>query len=110
VNILGNLVAFMPLGLIVPIVFKRKETYYFFHIVVLWAFIISLSIEIAQLVMSVGSFDVDDLILNTFGAMIGYWIYIYARRWYRKSITTRTTKTTKTTKRSTPSRDKRKKG
>jgi glycopeptide antibiotics resistance protein len=83
-NILGNVVAFMPLGFIVPIVFKRKETYYYFHIVVLWAFIVSLFIEVGQIVMSVGSFDVDDLILNTLGAMIGYWLYLYIRKLYRQ--------------------------
>ena len=86
VNILGNVVAFVPLGVILPVVFKKKEVYYYFHIVVLCAFLTSLIIEVTQIAMSVGAFDVDDLILNTFGAMIGYLVYLYFRRWYRLTV------------------------
>jgi glycopeptide antibiotics resistance protein len=86
VNILGNVVAFVPFGVIMPIVFKKKEAYYYFHIVVIWAFLLSLTIEVTQIVMSVGAFDVDDLILNTFGAIIGYLVFLYFRRGYRRAV------------------------
>lgn len=35
----------------------------------------SLCVELLQLVAKVGVFDVDDLILNTLGGLMGFWIY-----------------------------------
>ena len=40
------------------------------------AFMLSLSIEIIQLFTKVGCFDVDDLLLNTLGGLIGYIIFL----------------------------------
>ncbi|MEG2700632.1 MAG: VanZ family protein [Hungatella sp.] len=31
--------------------------------------------ELTQLIFRVGSFDVDDLFLNTCGVILGFWIY-----------------------------------
>ena len=42
------------------------------------AFFISLTIEVIQLLTKVGCFDVDDMILNTLGAALGYGIYASA--------------------------------
>ena len=39
------------------------------------AFLLSLTIEITQLLTRVGSFDVDDLILNTAGGIAGYLLF-----------------------------------
>ena len=52
------------------------------------AFSLSLSIELIQLISKVGSCDVDDLILNTLGGLLGYWcfcIYKNMNRAYKKS-------------------------
>jgi glycopeptide antibiotics resistance protein len=32
-------------------------------------------VELLQLVAKVGVFDVDDLILNTLGGLLGFWVY-----------------------------------
>ncbi|RYZ23901.1 MAG: VanZ family protein, partial [Sphingobacteriales bacterium] len=44
------------------------------------ALALSLIFEIIQLVFVLGSFDVDDLLLNTIGAGIGYYIYCLDRK------------------------------
>ena len=41
----------------------------------------SLTVEILQLVFRVGTFDVDDLILNTLGGIIGYLLLILLEKW-----------------------------
>ncbi|MNN62345.1 VanZ like family protein [compost metagenome] len=43
---------------------------------ILYAFVVSLSLECAQLLLAIGRFDVDDLLLNTGGALLGYFMYI----------------------------------
>lgn len=71
-NIFGNVAAFLPCGFFLPIVSRRSKRWY--NTVVL-SFGFSLSVELTQLVSKVGSFDVDDLILNTAGAALGYILY-----------------------------------
>ena len=39
-----------------------------------WSLGLSLSLESLQVVLSMGSFDVDDLILNAFGGLFGYFV------------------------------------
>ena len=68
-NIAGNVIAFIPFGYFLPRLFKYRIQ---FLKAVLVSFDLSLAIEIIQLLSRVGSFDVDDLILNTLGGIIGY--------------------------------------
>ena len=42
----------------------------------LYTFGLSLAIELIQLVSKVGSFDVDDLMLNTLGGVLGYLTFV----------------------------------
>jgi glycopeptide antibiotics resistance protein len=78
INILGNVVAFMPFGYLVPKL-KQRNTNFFFT--TLFSFELSLCVEILQLVFKLGCFDVDDLLLNTLGGMLGYLVYyIFNRR------------------------------
>lgn len=68
-NVVGNVAAFMPCGFFLPIVSRRGRRWYN---AILLCFALSLSVETAQLVCRVGSFDVDDLFLNTLGGALGY--------------------------------------
>jgi vanZ family protein len=38
----------------------------------------SLSVEIIQFIVNVGSFDIDDIILNTLGCIMGYIMFLLA--------------------------------
>ena len=71
-NVIGNAAMFVPSGIVLPIVYKRLNT---FGKVLLVGVGISLCIEIIQLPFSVRATDVDDLILNTIGVIVGYGIY-----------------------------------
>lgn len=72
INLLGNIVAFMPFGALIRWVVNRKIRWYQ---ATAYTFLFSLCVELLQLVAKVGVFDVDDLILNTLGGLMGFWIY-----------------------------------
>lgn len=71
-NLGGNVVGFMPFGFFLPIVSRRGRHWYN---TCLLGFFLSFCIEITQLVFKVGSFDVDDLLLNTIGGILGFLSY-----------------------------------
>lgn len=71
-NVLGNVVAFVPLGCWIPILSNSKTGALK---VFLFSFAGSLVIELVQLITRVGSCDVDDIILNTIGGMAGFGLY-----------------------------------
>ena len=75
-NVIGNVAMFIPSGIILPIIYKRLDT---FVKVLLAGGGISLCIEIIQLPFSVRATDIDDLILNTVGVIVGYGIYALIR-------------------------------
>ena len=52
--------------------------------IILSGFSISLTVEVIQLITRVGCFDVDDMILNTLGAALGYGIYAVCDKIRRK--------------------------
>ena len=71
-NVIGNAAMFVPSGIVLPIVYKKLDT---FRKVLLAGAGISLCIEIIQLPFNVRATDVDDLIMNTIGVILGYGIY-----------------------------------
>lgn len=72
INILGNFALFIPTGIILPIIYKRLNS---FLSVVFSGRFMSLCIELIQLPFSTRTTDIDDLILNTLGVLTGYIIY-----------------------------------
>ncbi|WP_339254831.1 VanZ family protein [Sporosarcina sp. FSL W8-0480] len=75
---LGNLIAFIPFGILVPIVFEHHFKTYAKLITLFVSFI--LCMEIVQLITYLGSFDVEDIIINTMGATIGFCSYKISER------------------------------
>lgn len=71
-NIVGNVVGFMPFGFFLPVISRRSRHWYN---TLLLSFSFSLCIEVTQLVFKVGSFDVDDMVLNTLGGLLGFILY-----------------------------------
>ena len=76
VNIFGNILAFAPFGLVLPII--SPENRKLLNIVLL-SFEFSLTVELLQLIFKVGIFDVDDLIMNTLGGLIGGICFLIGR-------------------------------
>ncbi len=69
-NLVGNIVAFIPFGMFLLLLFKNKRIS--FIGVLALSLSLSLYLECLQVVFSLGIFDVDDLILNTFGGLLGF--------------------------------------
>ena len=86
-NIFGNVIGFIPYGFILPVIAHkcRRGTF-----IITSGFALSLLVETVQLFARVGCFDVDDLILNTLGAAIGYLFFAVCnylrRKQYGKKI------------------------
>jgi glycopeptide antibiotics resistance protein len=71
-NLAGNILAFMPLGFFLPLLFKRCLKFRNTMVIVIAS---TLTVECLQYIFRVGSFDVDDLILNTVGGILGFGIF-----------------------------------
>jgi glycopeptide antibiotics resistance protein len=84
-NALGNIALFLPLGILLPLVSDRWRS---LKRVVLLACCLSVSIETIQFFSAyIGSpraVDIDDVLLNTLGACLGFVIYRYA---IKRSVT-----------------------
>lgn len=80
-NIFGNVIGFLPWGFILPIIFRRMDRVF---LIFLSGFLLSLIVEVIQLISKVGCFDVDDLILNTLGAVLGYVFFVICDHIRRK--------------------------
>ena len=63
-EIVLNIIMLIPVGFLLPFLVKKHT--------VLYGFLCSLCIEVFQLVTKRGYFEVDDLIHNTLGVVIGY--------------------------------------
>lgn len=69
INIIGNIFIMAPVGFLIPnVIEKMKRLRYFLF------FLIGgiLSIELLQLFGTMGTFDIDDIILNVIGALFGF--------------------------------------
>lgn len=77
-----NVALFVPLGALAPLLFKKRLP---FWKIVLLGFVVSLVIELSQL-FNLRATDVDDLVMNTLGTLIGYGIYaLLPARWREKA-------------------------
>lgn len=79
--VLGNIFGFSPFGFLLAILQKKPS----FAKVVLLGFTFSLFIETTQYITRKGVAELDDLILNTLGVAIGYWVYKLFCRLFRGS-------------------------
>lgn len=73
VNVIGNIVAFVPLGLLLPAIGGRLSAP---GRVFCAGLLVSASIEVLQWLFARRVADIDDLILNLAGALVGYGCYV----------------------------------
>ena len=76
-NLFGNLGLLFPLGLLGPIAFPFLARWWRIALV---ALLYSAAIELTQLAVPDRSADIDDVIVNVAGALIGYLIFNGVRR------------------------------
>ncbi len=70
-NLLGNMLAFMPMAFFLPTYFRNLKGLLPFVLKMLWIICI---VEIIQAITNVGYFDIDDFILNLMGAIIAFFL------------------------------------
>jgi len=75
-NIIGNIAFLIPIGFLLPFVFAQID----WKKSLVLAILSGMLIELTQVVLHLGIFDIDDVILNGLGVMIGFWIYV----WFQK--------------------------
>lgn len=72
INLIGNIAIFIPFGFFEPMASRQRS----FIGTVVDGLLLSMLVEVFQLVSRVGRFDVDDLMLNTSGVVAGYLIFL----------------------------------
>lgn len=77
-GIVINILIFVPLGYLLPLIWKWVDRWWK---VIIMGFAVSLGIELLQLVTKLGMYDIDDLINNTIGSVIGWGCYL---RWLKE--------------------------
>ena len=78
-TLLQNLLMLMPFGVLFPIVVKEKKNMTLFV-----GGIISVMLEVLQLVTKTGLCEIDDVIHNTLGVVIGYGVYCVTMMIHKK--------------------------
>lgn len=68
-NLGGNIILFIPIGIFLPLIWKRQRRLVSFILTVTGVILL---VELIQLFAMLGSFDIDDLIFNVLGAIIGF--------------------------------------
>ncbi|WP_231574898.1 VanZ family protein [Paenibacillus sp. FSL R7-0273] len=76
---LGNYLAFVPFGLVIPLLIRCR----FLPFLLIFLAAIT-GVELIQMVTHLGSFDINDIVINTLGAIVGY----SAQRLIRRDRTT----------------------
>lgn len=71
-NLIGNIFIFVPFGFFLPMASKYRS----FFFTLFYSFGVSLCVEIFQFFARIGSFDVDDLFLNTVGGVAGFILFM----------------------------------
>lgn len=79
-NLVYNVAAFVPFGVLMPLLRRGRNAVV---LTVLGAALFSLFLEGVQLVTLLGEFDVDDILLNTLGAIVGLMLYGLGRLVFR---------------------------
>ena len=68
-NLLGNFILFTPMGMLLPCVVQKLNR---FWKVMLTVLVMVVAVEFTQGILRVGSVDIDDVLFNVIGAIIGY--------------------------------------
>lgn len=75
-----NIALFIPLGVILWFAFERKRWWK----VLLFSIVLSLCIEISQLVLKRGLCEFDDVFHNALGCMLGYWLMVGSKIMFQR--------------------------
>lgn len=77
VNLLGNVAVFAPFGMLLPLLVRRLQSFIRLAFLAIPGILV---LETLQMLLRVGSFDIDDLLLNLLGVWVGYGLLLCAAR------------------------------
>ena len=86
VNLGVNLILLLPMGYFLPELFKKLKNFFLYTLI---CFLFLAFIEVIQLFTRLGSFDVDDLILNMAGAFIGFGFCVLLKKMFKRKSKTK---------------------
>lgn len=75
-ELVGNIGILIPFGFLVAIIFRNMTWRQSF----IFAFVTGFMIEGTQALLHTGIFDIDDILLNGLGVVIGYWLFTLLQR------------------------------
>lgn len=81
-DVIGNVILFIPLGIYVYMFLKKLKWYENIVIIAL----ISLAFEVSQYIFAIGASDITDIITNTVGGSIGIGIYLIIKKIFREDM------------------------
>lgn len=82
-NLVGNVVCFVPFGFLLPFLHRDSRHWW---VLLINAFLLVCGIELFQLITDFGAFDVDDILLNCAGAVLGFWMFSFCRTQGKKKL------------------------
>jgi glycopeptide antibiotics resistance protein len=77
INLVGNVALLVPIGFLLPFLYRSMT----WKMSVLIGVAVGLAIEVTQTALKVGIFDIDDVILNALGVVIGYLTFFILSKW-----------------------------
>ena len=77
INLGGNIFLFIPIGYFLPWLWPSLRNFFAFLLTCVLAITL---VELLQLVTLLGMLDIDDLILNLFGMLVGYLFFIIFKK------------------------------
>lgn len=81
-DIVGNMILFIPMGIYFSVFFKKDKAYFNIFRIAL----ISLGFEVAQYILAIGASDITDIITNSIGGVIGIVIYLFIKMLFKTDI------------------------
>ncbi|MEG1003760.1 MAG: VanZ family protein, partial [Clostridium sp.] len=81
-DIFGNIILFIPLGIYINIIMKNNKALKNIYIIV----VISLLLETIQYIFGIGASDITDIITNTIGGILGIFIYMILKNLFVKDF------------------------
>ncbi|WP_116190813.1 VanZ family protein [Paenibacillus taihuensis] len=81
IALIANIILFVPMGLLVPLILRRPT----FLLTMCLSLGIIVTIEVIQDVTNLGSTDIDDVILNMVGCLVGYFVCLISMTLIKKS-------------------------
>ena len=75
-NIFGNVILFIPFSFLLTILYTKKP----FAVIIGYGLLLSIGIELTQLILRIGVCDIDDIIFNMTGTIAGICVYKIIRK------------------------------